>query len=382
MKLIHISDLHLGKRVNEFSMLQDQQYILTEILKVIDAEQPQGMLIAGDVYDKPVPPAEAVALLDDFLVELSKRKLQVFMISGNHDSPERIAFGGRLMEQSGIHLAPVYHGTVAPIPLTDEYGEVNFYLLPFVKPAHVRRFFPEEEISSYTNALATAIGAMEVDTTSRNVLVTHQFVTGAARCDSEEISVGGSDNVDVAVFDAFDYVALGHIHGPQQVGRETVRYCGTPLKYSFSEANHQKSVTVVELKEKGNIFLHTVPLVPLRDLVELRGSYESLTLRSFYQGTSYQKDYVHITLTDEDDIPDVVAKLRVIYPNLMKLDYDNKRTQCETLLEAAQDIQQKSPLELLQEFYQKQNGQPMKEIQQTFVQDLIESIWEDEECDH
>ena len=191
MKLIHISDLHLGKRVNEFSMLQDQQYILTEILKVIDAEQPQGVLIAGDVYDKPVPPAEAVALLDDFLVELSKRKLQVFMISGNHDSPERIAFGGRLMEQSGIHLAPVYHGTVAPIPLTDEYGEVNFYLLPFVKPAHVRRFFPEEEISSYTNALATAIGAMEVDTTSRNVLVTHQFVTGAARCDSEEIYAEG-----------------------------------------------------------------------------------------------------------------------------------------------------------------------------------------------
>ncbi len=283
MKLIHLSDLHLGKRVNEFSMLEDQRYILGEILKIIDQEQPQGVLIAGDVYDKSVPPTEAVALLDDFLAALAGRAVPVFLISGNHDSPERIAFGGRLMARSGVHLAPVYHGRVEPITLTDAHGPVNLYLLPFLKPTHVRRFFPEREISTYTDALATAIEAMEVDPTVRNVLVTHQFVTGAARCDSEEISVGGSDNVDVSVFDPFDYVALGHIHGPQQVGRKGVRYCGTPLKYSFSEASHKKSVTVVELEEKGNLTVRTVPLVPQRDLVELRGTYEELTFRGFYQ---------------------------------------------------------------------------------------------------
>lgn len=378
MKLIHLSDLHLGKRVNEFSMLEDQQYILTEILQIIDREKPDGVMIAGDVYDKSVPSAEAVALLDDFLVRLAKRDLQVFLISGNHDSPERMAFGGRLMAQSGVHLAPVYDGKVSPITLTDEYGPVNLYLLPFLKPAHVRRCFPEREILTYTDALAAAIEAMGVDTAQRNVLVTHQFVTGAARCDSEEISVGGTDNVDVSVFEPFDYVALGHIHGPQQVGRETVRYCGTPLKYSFSEAKHQKSVTVVELGEKGAVSVRTVPLTPMRDLAELRGTYEELTFRGFYDGTSYPRDYVHITLTDEEDIPDAVSKLRIIYPNLMKLDYDNKRTRAGIVLEGAED-QQRSPLELLEEFYEKQNGQPMGEEQRAFAKNLMERIWEEDE---
>ena len=378
MKLIHLSDLHLGKRVNEFSMLEDQQYILTEILQIIDQEKPDGVMIAGDVYDKSVPSAEAVALLDDFLVRLAKRDLQVFLISGNHDSPERMAFGGRLMAQSGVHLAPVYDGKVSPITLTDEYGLVNLYLLPFLKPAHVRRCFPEREILTYTDALAAAIEAMGVDTAQRNVLVTHQFVTGAARCDSEEISVGGTDNVDVSVFEPFDYVALGHIHGPQQVGRETVRYCGTPLKYSFSEAKHQKSVTVVELGEKGAVSVRTVPLTPMRDLAELRGTYEELTFRGFYDGTSYPRDYVHITLTDEEDIPDAVSKLRIIYPNLMKLDYDNKRTRAGIVLEGAED-QQRSPLELLEEFYEKQNGQPMGEEQRAFAKNLMERIWEEDE---
>ena len=378
MKLIHLSDLHLGKRVNEFSMLEDQQYILTEILQIIDREKPDGVMIAGDVYDKSVPSADAVALLDDFLVRLAKRDLQVFLISGNHDSPERMAFGGRLMAQSGVHLAPVYDGKVSPITLTDNYGPVNLYLLPFLKPAHVRRCFPEREILTYTDALAAAIEAMGVDPAQRNVLVTHQFVTGAARCDSEEISVGGTDNVDVSVFEPFDYVALGHIHGPQQVGRETVRYCGTPLKYSFSEAKHQKSVTVVELGEKGAVSVRTVPLTPMRDLAELRGTYEELTFRGFYQGTSYPRDYVHITLTDEEDIPDAVSKLRIIYPNLMKLDYDNKRTRAGIVLERAED-QQRSPLELLEEFYEKQNGQPMGEEQRAFAKNLMERIWEENE---
>lgn len=378
MKLIHLSDLHLGKRVNGFSMLDDQRYILEQILRIIGQEQPDGVLIAGDVYDKAVPSAEAVALLDDFLVRLARMDLRVFLISGNHDSPERMAFGGRLMTDSGVHIAPVYNGTVPALPIRDDFGLVNLYLLPFLKPAHVRAAFPEEAIQTYTDALTVAIRAMNIDPTVRNVLVTHQFVTGASRCDSEELSVGGTDNVDVSVFDGFDYVALGHIHGPQQAGREGVRYCGTPLKYSFSEAKQQKSVTVVELGAKGSVTVRTVPLTPLRDLVELRGTYEELTFRGFYQGTSYQNDYVHITLTDEDDIPDGVSRLRVIYPNLMKLDYDNKRTRAGGVMEGGQEAPQRSRMELLEEFYQQQNGQPMGEAQRAFAQKLMESIWEGE----
>lgn len=378
MKLIHLSDLHLGKRVNGFSMLDDQRYMLRQILQIVEQERPDGVLIAGDVYDKSVPSAEAVSLLDDFLVGLAQQEIPVFLISGNHDSPERMAFGGRLMTQRGVYIAPVYDGNVSALTLRDAYGLVNIYLLPFLKPAHVRAAFPDEEIQTYTDAMKVAIRAMHVNREKRNVLVTHQFVTGAARCDSEDLSVGGTDNVDVSVFDGFDYVALGHIHGPQQAGRPEVRYCGTPLKYSFSEARQQKSVTVAELGEKGSVTVRTVPLTPLRDLVELRGTYEELTLRSFYQGTTYQNDYVHITLTDEDDIPDGANKLRVIYPNLMKLDYDNRRTRAGGVVEAAEDAPRRSPLELLEEFYETQNGQPMGEVQRAFARDLMEHIWEGE----
>lgn len=375
MKIIHLSDLHLGKRVNEFSMLEDQAYILTKIINVVDEKRPDAVILAGDLYDKSVPPAEAVTLLDDFLVRLVKRRVQVLVISGNHDSPERVAFAGRLIEQSGVHLSPVYNGTVAPITLEDDFGPVNFYLLPFVKPAHVRRFFPEQEIVSYTDAVRTAVNAMGMDFSRRNVLVTHQFVTGAERSESEEVSVGGADNVDASVFEGIDYVALGHIHGPQNIGSERLRYCGTPLKYSFSEADHSKSVTVVELREKGMLEIHTVPLIPKRDLRELRGSYLELTARSNYAGTDIE-DYLHITLTDEEDIPDVAAKLRVIYPNLMKLDYDNRRTRSQTAVGAAEDVERKTPLELFGELYEKQNGTTLTEEQKAFSAKLMESIWE------
>ena len=376
MKLIHLSDLHLGKRVNEFSMLEDQAFILQEILRIIDEEQPQAVLLAGDIYDKSVPSGEAVQLFDGFLWELSSRKLQVFVISGNHDSPERLSFGGRLMEGSGIHLSPVYSGKVEPVVLEDAYGPVNVYLLPFLKPAHVRRYFPEEEIGTYTEALGKAVEALEIHKEQRNVLVTHQFVTGASRSDSEEISVGGSDNVDASVFDDFDYVALGHIHGPQNIGSPRIRYCGTPLKYSFSEAGQQKSVTVAELKEKGTLEVTARPLTPLRDLREIRGSYLEVTAKRFYEGRN-REDYLHITLTDEEDVPDGAAKLRVIYPNLMRLDYDNTRTRSRNLPEGAEEPETKSPLELFEEFYERQNNQPMTEEQIRFSRELMETIWED-----
>ena len=376
MRFVHLSDLHLGKRVNEFSMLEDQEYILNQIIEIIDEQSPQCCIIAGDIYDKAVPSAEAVELFDNFLCALARRKLQVFIISGNHDSPERIAFGSRLIDGSGIHLSPVYNGVINPFTMNDSFGQMDLYMLPFIKPAHVRRFFPDEQIESYTDALRVAIDKMDVDKKHRNILVTHQFVTGALRSESEEISVGGTDNVDAAVFSDFDYVALGHIHGPQSVGRETVRYCGTPLKYSFSEVSHEKSVTVFDINEKGNISIETVELSPLRDMRKIRGSYMELTAKSAYEGTNTD-DYMHITLTDEEDIPDAVNKLRVIYPNLMKLEYDNKRTQSAAKLCGDNNIEEKSPIELFGEFYLLQNGQDMSQEQFEFANRLINDIWED-----
>lgn len=378
MKLVHLSDLHLGKRVNEFSLIEDQRHILDEILKIIDDERPDAVLIAGDIYDKSVPSAEAVTLFDSFLVSLAERSLKVCAISGNHDSPERVSFGGRLMAYSGVHIAPVYSGVTEPVRFDDEYGAVNVYMLPFVKPANVRRFFPEREIESYTDAVSAAVDAMEIDTAARNVLVTHQFVTGAERCESEELSVGGADNVDASVFDGFDYVALGHIHGPQKVSRETMRYCGTPLKYSFSEARHIKSVTVVEMRGKGGVDVRAVPLIPLRDMTEIKGSYAELSFKDYYDGKSFRNDYLHVTLTDEEDVPDAVSKLRTIYPNIMKLDYDNSRTRAGIVLDSAAELQRKSKIELIGELFEKQNGRPMSDEQRGFTQELIEKIWEGE----
>lgn len=376
MKIIHLSDLHIGKKLNGYSLIEDQQYILRRIFDIIEQETPDCVIIAGDVYDKAIPSTEAVDLLDSFLVELSAMDTHVFIISGNHDSPERLAFASRLISNTGIHISPVYSGSIIPDVMEDSFGSVGIYMLPFVKPANVRHFFPDAEISSYTDAVRTAVEQMEIDTSRRNVLITHQFVTGAARCDSEDVSVGGTDNVDVEVFSDFDYVALGHIHRPQNVGSERVRYCGTPLKYSFSEAADEKSVTVIELAEKGSLTVRTVPLRPQRDMVVLRGSYDQLTSRDFYKDTTYCEDYLHIILTDEEDIPYAMSNLRTIYPNLMKLDYDNTRTRSGGVVTGTADVERRSPLELFEEFYEMQNGSEMSDIQTEHISSMIEKIWE------
>ena len=370
MKFLHISDLHLGKRLHDRSLLEDQRHILHEILTIAAQELPHGVLIAGDVYDKAVPSAEAVELFDDFLVRLAELVPHVFLISGNHDSPERIAFGGRLMDAKGVHVSPVFAGAVESVTLTDEFGPVDVWLLPFVKPVHVRRHFPEAEITGYTDALAAVIGQMPLDKHRRNVLVTHQFVTGAATCDSEEHTVGGTDNVDAAVFASFDYVALGHLHGAQSVSRPGIRYCGSPLKYSFSEARHEKSVTVVTLHADGLDEIHTLPLTPLRDMRQIRGSYMELTDRSFYEGTA-REDYLQVVLTDEEDVPEAIARLRAIYPNILRLDYDNCRTRSAGEF-TGEAIPEKSPLELFDELYQRMNGREMSERQRQLVLSLLE----------
>ena len=376
MKLIHLSDLHIGKRVNDVSMLEDQAFILSRILQILDEETPDALLIAGDIYDKSIPAAEAVSLFDDFLCRLAQRRIPVMIISGNHDSPERLAFGNRLMEYSGIHISPVYSGNVQPVTLSDAHGPVHFWMLPFLKPAHVRRFYPEEAIETYTDACRVAIAQMHMDPSARNVLLTHQFVTGAETCDSEELSIGGSDNVSAAVFEDFDYVALGHIHGPQNIGSNRIRYCGTPLKYSASEAGHHKSLTVVQLGEKGDLHLRTIPLTPRHDLRKLRGTFAQLTDKAFYQNTQ-REDYLYVTLVDEEDIPEAIGQLRMIYPNLLHLSYDNARTRVDQIFEGGENVQQKAPLELFDELYQLQNNQPLNPTQKTYLQDLIESIWEE-----
>jgi exonuclease sbcCD, D subunit len=379
MKLIHLSDLHLGKRINAFSMIEDQRDILTKIIGIIDNERPDAVLIAGDVYDKSVPSADAVELFDDFLVRLAKRSLQIFVISGNHDSPERIAFGRRLMDRSGVHMSPVYNGQVLPVSLEDTYGTVNIYMLPFLKPAHVRRYFPDIKIDTYTDALRVAVTKMNLNPAERNILVTHQFVTGAIRSDSEEISVGGSDHVDASVFADFDYVALGHLHRPQNCTSDRIRYCGTPLKYSFSEVGDQKSVTIIELSRKGTQFIRTAELVPKHDMKEIRGSYKELTLKKFYENSTYQEDYMHITLTDEEDIPYAIGKLRSIYHNLMKLDYDNKRTRSNPEISVNANAERESPMNLFSDFYKKQNNQAMSEEQSSFMRALFERVWGENE---
>lgn len=376
MKFLHLADLHLGKRVNGFSMLEDQAHILRQILAILDDEQPDGVLIAGDVYDKSVPSVEAVGLLDGFLTELRARGVPVLLISGNHDSPERLAFGGRVMDSCGIHISPVYDGALAPVTLQDAFGPVHIWLLPFVKPAHVRRWFPDADIESYTDAMAEAIAHMDIDTAARNVLVTHQFVTGGTRSGSEELSVGGTDNVDSGVFAPFDYVALGHLHGAQHIGRETIRYAGSPLKYSFSEARQHKSVTVVTLGEKGDVQVRTVALTPLRELREIRGSYDELTARSFYEHTTYRSDYLHLILTDEQDVFDAMSRLRTIYPYLMTLDYDNARTRAAGGMSVPAETERRTPLELFEALYTRQNHQPMSEVQRAYIAQLMEQIME------
>ena len=375
MKFAHIADLHIGKRVHDFSMLEDQRYILDQMLGIFEEQRVDGILIAGDVYDKVVPSAEAVQLFDEFITRLAKLKIPVYMISGNHDSAERLSFGAKLFESNDIYISQVYDGKVKKVGLEDEYGLVNVYLLPFLKPATVRHALQRDDIESYEDGVMAALQECEVDASQRNVLVAHQFVTGADRCDSEETSVGGLDNVSAEVFDKFDYVALGHIHRSQKMGKETLRYSGTPLKYSFSEVEHKKSVTIVELLEKGSVQISTVPLVPLRDMRKVRGTYMKVTAKESYTAEN-KMDYLQITLTDEEDVPGALQKLRTIYPNLMRLEYDNKRTRENREVQAVEAQEQKSELELFGEFYELLNNEPMKEEQTEFMENLIRGLKE------
>ena len=379
MKFIHLADLHLGKRVNGFPMLEDQAYILKQILTIVDGEKADAVVIAGDIYDKPIPPAEAVNLFDDFLVGLTKRHVQVFAISGNHDSAERISYAGRILRESGVHISPRFAGKIEPVPVRDAYGPLNIYLIPYIHPSLVRHAFAEEaasdgnsksgepdgqseaaltpeKITTWTDAMRYLISRSDVDPKARNLAVAHQFVTYAGT-----------------------QPELGHLHGPQRVGRDTIRYAGSPLPYSFSEEHQKKSVAVVEMKEKGEVAFRLIPLKPKRAMKTVRGSFAELTDRN-YTARLDPEDYYHVILTDEEDVPNALARLRTaFYKNLMMIDYDNARTNAESVIESEADEREKEPIEVLGELYEKQNGRPMTELQSSVAEKLIDAIWEGQE---
>ncbi len=376
MRFFHLADLHIGKRVNDFSMIEDQRYILNKVLEYIDEYRADVVLIAGDVYDKSIPSAEAVTLFDDFLSELATRELTVVMISGNHDSPERLAFASKIMKNQNIHISPVFDNEIKPLILNDEYGEINVYMLPYIKPVHVRKYYPDKEIKTYNDAVKTVVENIKIDTSARNIILAHQFITSASTSESEEIYVGTMENISAEIFGDFDYVALGHLHRPQKIKRETLRYSGSPLKYSFSEAGDKKSITYFDLPKKGeNIEVKTIPLIPLRDMVEIKGKYSELVSKSYYKNLDLEA-YYHISLTDENDVMNALAKLRSIYKNIMKLDYDNIRTSRREQVEGASDVEEKRPIDLLRDFYKLQNNADLSEEQESFLEEIIEKVWE------
>jgi len=370
MKIMHLSDLHLGKKLHDFSLLPDQKFILNKIIEITDEETPDCIVIAGDVYDKSVPPAEAVALFDHFISQLSERNLPVCIISGNHDSAERIAFGSKIMQKSNIYFSPVYSGKIHPVILHDEHGEIYFYLLPFISPHSVREFFEDKKISSYEDAVSSAISAMQIDTSARNILIAHQYVTGAERCDSEEIYVGNVQNVNASVFADFDYVALGHLHSPQNIGSSRIRYSGTPLKYSFSEVEHHKSVTIAEIRKKGTEpDIKEIPLVPERDMQEVRDSFQNI------MKMEKSDDYTRVILRDKEPIIDAVFSLRNVFPNLMTMNYENEYKPDIKNLKYKANSEAETPLELFSDFYTQMSQESLTEDQKNFLEDIIKEIW-------
>lgn len=379
MRLMHLSDLHLGIKVYEFDLYEDQKYMLEQLIDIACQKAVDGIMISGDIYDRPVPPAESVALFDSFLTKLSNHKIAVYITSGNHDSQERLAFGSKLMQKSGVYFGGTFDGNVPRIDLKDSFGKLHIYMLPFLKPTIVRAHMDEDdktEIISYQDALDYVIDKCEISDSERNIIMAHQFVTGATRSDSEDVNVGGLDGISARSFDKFDYVALGHIHTPQTVGgKETVRYCGTMLKYSFSECSKDKSVPIITFKNKGEIDIELVGLEPLRDMRQIRGTYLDLTAKKNYIDTNVN-DYLHVTLTDEEDIPDVLGRLRSIYPNIMKLDYDNLRTKAVYNNEIPEEVEKKTPFDLFYEFYNIQNGRPLTDEESCYVNSKIDELWE------
>lgn len=380
MKLLHLSDLHLGKRLIDTSMQEDQEYILNQIVDIAAAEQPKAVLIAGDVYDRSNPSAEAMAMFGDFVHKLAALGCAVMVISGNHDSPDRVAYMGALLKERNVYMSPVYKGNIEPVTLTDEYGPVDFFLMPFIKYSEVPQLFEGEKIENSNDAARLVIGAMQVDPARRNVILSHQCVLGSAFDEREQRFVGQLDNVNPAIYDPFDYVALGHIHRAQSIGRETLRYCGTPLKYFKKEALTQKSVTRVTLGRKGDIKIDEIPLKPLREVRLARGLFNDLLEKGPEPGT--EDDYYFITLTNEDDnIRNAAAQLRERYRNMLALDFDNSRTRAagSLTIDGQTDPDDRTPMDLLAELYHMTHGRDMSDEARKYAESVIRKMEEYEE---
>ena len=375
MKLMHLSDLHLGKHLIEVSLLEDQRFILEELLALMDREQPDAVLIAGDVYDRSNPSAEAMELLDFFLNGLARRGKPVLIISGNHDSSERLTFARSFLERSRIHISPVYNGHIEPVTLSDKNGEVDFWLMPYVHPENVARFFPGRSLKNANEAAEAVIGEMGVDPARRNVILSHQFIAGGLTSDSERRNVGTLEDVDAALYDAFDYVALGHLHSPQNIGRPdgTMRYCGTPLMYSRSEMKREKSVTMVDLGPKGSISVSTIPLKPRRALRLARGRFGEVLAAGPEPGT--EDDFYFVELTDEEDVPNAAARLRERFPRMLAMNYDNRRTRSFQQVDAPQAVEEKTPIELMLSLYSLvHGGETMSEEGIRFVREAMKKV--------
>ena len=377
MKILHLADLHLGKRVNEMSMIEDQKYILDQIITLIKEESVGIVLLCGDIYDKSIPTIEAIHLLDEFLDQLSKMAIKVLMISGNHDSIDRLSFGKSLFTRSNLYIASQFENEIEKITVKENGITVNFYMLPFVKSAYISHIF-QLQTDSYEECFRYLIEHTKIDEEETNILLSHQFVTANKKnpelSDSETSSLGGIDNIDFHIFDPFDYVALGHIHKPQAMGREMVRYAGSILKYSFSEIHMDKKATILTIDAKKEISLSFHPLKPLRDMREIECSLEELLKKQCEIGK--QEDYMHVILTDEEQILDAIGKGRTIYPNVMQISFKNRRHMKQ--LESAQikedQISDQSPAELFEQFYKMQNHIDLDEKRLQLVLSVFEEV--------
>lgn len=377
MKFAHLADLHIGKRLYEYSLIDNQRDILNKIVELIKKYNLDGVVISGDIYDKSVPPVDAVEIMDEFLSALAALDIFIIIIGGNHDSVARLSFGSKVLEQSRVFISPVFNGNIEKVELSDQFGSINFYLLPYIRPINVKRAYKDFSGESFTEALKFVIERINPDKSMRNVLVAHQFVTGAQKSDSEELYVGGSENVTYTLFDDFDYVALGHLHMPQNVGRDTVRYAGTPLKYSFSEISHKKSMTIVDIKQKGDIKIQEIPLNPACDLVELRGSLNELISNSIASSID-KKSFVKITLTDEVLKNNALDILKNFYPCIVSIGYDNSMTRDNKLIRKAENYEEQEPQQIVEELFVQQNNRAMNADERDLINKLVKKVWERE----
>lgn len=380
MKFLHLADLHLGKILQEQSLIEDQEYMLNQIIEIIEKENIDAVLISGDVYDRSVPPAEAVNLLDCFLKTLIKElKIKVFMIAGNHDSKDRLAFGSKIFEDEGLYIESKYNGDLRKVELQDEYGKLYIYMLPFVKPIEVKQFFEDDLENNYNVAINKIISKEKINVEERNIILVHQFVTAGMvepeRTESEVLSLGGIENVDVSNFNDFDYVAIGHVHRPQKIGRNTARYAGTMLKYSFSEINHNKTIPIIELKDKGDININLVQLNPLRDMREIKGPIEELIKQENYE-CGNTNDYIKAVITNEEPVYDAIGQIRRIYPNTLKLEIRNSKTisNVEEQNINLENVKKKTELELFADFYKAQNNADLDEKRTEIIKNIISEV--------